>query len=78
MPIVQYAHPQKSTNIVRVMPAPVKVSDINAWFKSACKLIPEIPAKWTRVDELITEKSIIFQLIHPHTHEKCAVVIKRK
>lgn len=78
MPTVQYAHPQASTNIVRHMLTPKKVSDIDAWFKSACKLIPEIPHRWTRVDELVTQKTIVFQLINPQTHEKCAVVIARK
>lgn len=75
---VQYAHPQKQVNIVKMMAPPTKISNLDAWFKAACKAIPEIPHSWYRVDELVTDKTIVFELINRATHEKCAVVIARK
>ena len=75
---VQYAHPQKQINIVKMFAPPVRISSVDAWFKAACKAIPEIPETWYRVDELITDKTIVFELINRTTHEKCAVVIARK
>lgn len=75
---VQYSHPSRSINIVRMMAPPTKISSVDAWWRAACKAIPEIPQGWYRDDELISEKTIVFKLIHNSTHEKCAVVIARK
>lgn len=75
---VQYANPAQNINIVRMFAPPVKVSNVDAWFKAACKAIPEIPTTWYRDDEMVTEKTIVFKLINRITHEKCAVVIARK
>lgn len=75
---VQYAHPAKNINIVKMFSPPTRIGNIDAWFKAACKTIPEIPETWYRVDELITDKTIVFELINRTTHEKCAVVIARK
>lgn len=75
---VQYAHPSRQVNIVKMMAPPLKIANIDAWFKAACKAIPQIPETWYRVDELITDKTIVFELINRATHEKCAVVIARK
>ncbi len=75
---VQYANPAQGINIVKMFSPPVKIDNIDAWFRAACKAIPEIPQGWQRVDEFVTEKTIVFELIHKLTHEKCAVVIARK
>ena len=75
---VQYAHPSREINIVKMFAPPTKIANLDAWFKAACKAIPEIPSKWYRHDQLITDKTIVFELINSTTHEKCAVVIARK
>lgn len=78
MPRVQYANPMQDTNIVKAFPSPIKVGCLDAWFKAACKAVPEIPKTWYRSSLFVTEKSIGFELINPKTHERCAVVIARK
>ncbi len=75
---VQFSYPQKGINVTKAMVPPIKVGDLDAWFKQARKTIPDIPKSWYRDDELVTTDTIIFKLICRQTRDKCAVVIQRK
>lgn len=77
MPRVQYSRPQHGVSITKNMLAPKNYADINAWFKQACKTIPEIPSRWFRPEPIISNKTIIFELIEQGTRDKCAVIVDR-
>lgn len=78
MPRVQFSRPQLGISITKAMPAPKNYCDIDAWFRQACKIIPEIPKGWFRPEPIMAETTIIFELIERSTRDKCAVVIDRK
>lgn len=75
---VQYSHPQRGINETKDLVPPLKVGDPESWFKAARKKIPQIPHNWFRPQPIVTETTIIFELICRQTHERCAVVIARR
>jgi hypothetical protein len=75
---VQFSWPQLGINETKAMLPPLKIGDLNAWFKAACKIHPGIPNHWYRDDELVTRDTIIFKMIDPKTHDRCAIVIARR
>lgn len=78
MPMVQYSHPQRGINVTKPMQTPVNVTHVDHWFKQAVKTIPEIPKKWYRDARVVTESTIIFELMDTNTGERCAIVIARR
>lgn len=80
MALAQYKFEPKGICISKKMPAPKKVERIEAWFKQARKLIPEIPnpeqTDWQITHQDATVKWINFEM-HNSVGERCYVVIDR-
>lgn len=79
MALVQYRNEVKEISITKRMGAPKKMT-MEAWFKAARKLIPEIPdpknSDWMISHEHAEIKWIRFEL-HNTVQERCYVVIDR-
>lgn len=43
MPQVQFSYPAKGIQITKGMPTPKKMAQLEAWYKEARKVIPDIP-----------------------------------
>lgn len=80
MALAQYRFEPKNINITKRMPAPKKVERIEAWFKQARKMIPEIPSP-ENSDWQITHQEASVQWIKYEMHnsigERCYVIIDR-
>lgn len=83
MPLVQFRNQPKAIDITRKMFAPKKAS-IEAWFKEARKIIPQIPnpkdSDWqvSNFDHAVSEDGrwIKFEMFNS-VGERCHIVIDR-
>jgi hypothetical protein len=84
MPRVQFSKPQDGINVTRAFPTPKNISSHAAWLRAAQKVIPDIPDCWSGrathvvMRSIVDSKSLMFELHHRKTQERCAVVIERK
>jgi len=65
MPRVQFTFPARRIQIVKVMPTPRVMSSLDAWFKQARKVIPQIPdldGQWYLGEEVVELRWIKFTL----------------
>ncbi len=81
MPRVQFSYPPRDISITKAMPSPARISQMDAWYKAARRVIPEIPdtedSDWLITEQHATTQSIIWEL-HDSVGNKCAVTIDRK
>lgn len=81
MALVQYRNDLLDINIQRGMPAPKKIEKLEAWFKQARKVIPQIPdapnGLWNITHQSASIKWISFELETPQG-ERCYVIIDRQ
>lgn len=81
MALVQYRNEVQKTELSRRMFAPKKAADINAWFKEARKVIPQIPnpkdTDWVIFRSDASLNYISFEMYNS-VGERCYVVIARK
>lgn len=78
---VRFVHLEQEIDVQAAMPAPKKVSELSAWFKSARKAIPQIPdiippSKWVLGKSVATLNQVSFELINGT--DFCHVVINRQ
>lgn len=80
MALAQFRMQAKNINITKKMAAPKKVTQIEAWFKEARKMIPEIPnpkdTDWIITHQQADVKWVRYDLVNS-VGEKCQVVIDR-
>lgn len=80
MALAQYRNQANDVNITKKIPAPRKVEKMEAWFKEARKMIPQIPnpkeTDWIISHETATIKYVRFDMVNT-VGEKCQVVIDR-
>lgn len=80
MPEVHFVDPVTKEKTVKVMPVPKKGSKIEAWFRGARKVIPEIPetgnGQWYMTYQEATMDWVRFDLTHKSGKKKNVVILR--
>ncbi|TXH42027.1 MAG: hypothetical protein E6Q97_36420 [Desulfurellales bacterium] len=81
MAVVQYRNEIRQQDISRRMFAPKKVTEIDAWFKAARSVIPEIPnpkdTDWSIFNHSASPDYIRFDMFNS-IGERCYIIIARR
>lgn len=82
MPRAQLSWPQRGINRTVGLPSPTNITCMRSWVHHVGKHIPETPklkgTRWFIGYEIVTEKTILLELIESWTNDRCSLVIDRK